>query len=539
MKYKELILLLVALTKGGKTTIARTLCKKECRGVMSKLCNCRTEISVDWTYILDADSISLIDVLLNYKGIFGTDIKENIDCQKFNEILNGKDGEYLKNIFKLEEQFKCSSNELEEYVKDKIKKYINDCNIDNLSELIKNRKSNRFIRRIKVIIPPEESFSEYLKKNDISLVMRDTRGMLDMDVEEVKEIPLRTMQELGIDGIDAVLLMGTSAPFADTLSWYKTAYKSAFESVPVFIMARQDAVSVLFDCRYGIDENNINVTNIKEFLKAAKRGTEKGFKEFLDSFYPCYQLLEMFEIGRFIKNKFEYTYKVYDNEDLRYVYPNSSSLQQCTSLEPNYDALDYKLYEIIVHENIKDMISKMIEHNEFKKAVLEDGQINSDFINEVTNDMHVYMCPNYQNYTRYEVCENILNGEILGPRNGIVTMTDGKVKYLGAVTSAVSAREWLKSKAYSYKYKGSIRNSNGTELIKNMSKEFQANLIRMFILKNIEDNTDCYACFRNNYFIDRYKVREAILAVRNNTQHIDALTETTKEILKLIFKKRQ
>lgn len=32
MKYKELILLLVALTKGGQTTIARTLCKKECRG---------------------------------------------------------------------------------------------------------------------------------------------------------------------------------------------------------------------------------------------------------------------------------------------------------------------------------------------------------------------------------------------------------------------------------------------------------------------------------------------------------------------------
>lgn len=120
MKYKELILLLVALTKGGQTTIARTLCKKSAEG-MSKLCNCRTEISVDQTYILDIDSIAVVDVLLNYKGVFGTDIKENINCQKFNEILNGKDGEYLKNIFKLEEQFEGGSNELEEYVKDKIK----------------------------------------------------------------------------------------------------------------------------------------------------------------------------------------------------------------------------------------------------------------------------------------------------------------------------------------------------------------------------------------------------------------------------------
>ena len=119
---------------------------------MSKLCNCRTEISVDQTYILDIDSIAVVDVLLNYKGVFGTDIKENINCQKFNEILNGKDGEYLKNIFKLEEQFEGGSNELEEYVKDKIKKYINDCNIDNLSELIKNRKSNRFIRTAQYMI---------------------------------------------------------------------------------------------------------------------------------------------------------------------------------------------------------------------------------------------------------------------------------------------------------------------------------------------------------------------------------------------------
>lgn len=94
----------------------------------------------------------MVDVLLNYKGVFGTDIKENINCQKFNEILNGKDGEYLKNIFKLEEQFEGGSNELEEYVKDKIKKYINDCNIDNLSELIKNRKSNRFIRTAEYMI---------------------------------------------------------------------------------------------------------------------------------------------------------------------------------------------------------------------------------------------------------------------------------------------------------------------------------------------------------------------------------------------------
>ena len=371
-----------------------------------------------------------------------------------------------------------------------------------------------------------------------------------MNDNEAEQIKYWTMQELGIDGIDAVLLLGTSAQFADTLDWYKNAYKDAFESVPIFIMARDDGILSLFDLKYEMDENNINTANVKEFLEAAKKGQEKGFKDFYKSFLPSYELLKMFEMGQFIGQftgnevvyKFEYKYKVYNNEDLCYLYPNSITLQQSKNLQINYNAPDYKLYEIMVHENLKDMISKIMEHNRFKKVVFENGQVNLDFINEALNEankMYVRMCPNYRNYDRNEVSQDILSGKaILGPRGGIVTMEYG-IKYLGAITSAVSARAWLFGQAHNYKYKGSIKNPDGTDFIKDMPKECQQNLIRMFIFKTIQDNTDCLACFQGYYFIDRDTVYEAIQIVRSKGQVEDALTETTKEILKLIFQKKE
>ena len=102
MKRKELVLLMTGLTKGGKTTIAMALCHPECRSKMVKLSNCRTEVTVDWTYNTDAKDISLKEILLNYQGVFGTEFKERISCEKFSEVLDSEDGKYLRDTFGLE-----------------------------------------------------------------------------------------------------------------------------------------------------------------------------------------------------------------------------------------------------------------------------------------------------------------------------------------------------------------------------------------------------------------------------------------------------
>ena len=532
MKRKELVLLMAALTKGGKTTIAMALCNPKYRAKMASLSNCRTEVTVDWTYDTGANDIALKEILLNYQGVFGTDFKERISCEKFSEVLDSEEGKYLQDIFGLEKQENLSGSELEQYVLNAIMSYVNSCDEEGLAKLIKNRLSNRFLRRIKVVVPPVEEFAQFFDEKTVSLVLRDTRGLLDIDPEEATKVQSRTMQDLGIDGIDAVLLLGTAAPFADTIKWYKNAYKSAFESVPVFIMTRPDSVSTLYDFMYGIDEENVTVENVRDFLQSAKKGNGKGFKEFPNTYLQCYRLLEMFDIGKINGVDFNYKYKVYNNEDLRYIYPNSTTLVQNDG-KPDYESADYHLYELIVFENLKDMVNKMVEHNSFVEAIY--NQIKADFANLIQSNVSVPMYPEYRKYDRNDVCNNILSGNILGPRDGIVTTEHGDVKYLGAVTSGVSSRIWLRNKIYSYTYVGSLKNPDGSDIAPNMPKECRDNLVKMALFNIVEKNTDYEAYFQGYYFINRYSVRNAISNIRKNNMQGDALNNVSKEIASIVF----
>ena len=241
----------------------------------------------------------------------------------------------------------------------------------------------------------------------------------------------------------------------------------------------------------------------------------------------------MFEIGKFVGTDFEYNYRVYNNEDLRYVYPDSTTLA-LNGGNPDYDMADYKLYELIVFENLKDMVNKMIEHNSFTEAISK--QIKSDFANVIQNKgNNVSMYPDYRKYDRNDVCSNIMSGSILGPRDGIVTTEHGDVKYLGAVTSGVSSRIWLRNMVYSYTYGGLLKNPDGTDVIINMPKECQDNLVRMALFNIIEKNTDYQAYFQGYYFINRDLVKRAISIVRDKQMAGDALDNVSKEIAGIVF----
>ena len=533
----EIVLLMMALSKGGKTTLATALCNPIFRGLMLNLNNCRTQLTVDWTYSASAVGITLIEVLLNFKAVFGTDQKERFTRYKLCEILDSEDGQYLTDVFGIEkpDDTLTTPEELENYVLEHIKQYIDNCDDQGLSKLIKNRKSNRFLRRIKVTVPPVERFKKYFEEKNISLVLRDTRGLMDIDPEEATSLNFKTMQELGLDNIDAVLMLGTSAPFTDTVGWYKNAYKGALESVPIFIMTRPDTISMLYDIRYGIDEKGVTEENVNGFLKAVREGTEKGIRDLPNSYLQCYRLLEQFEIGTLDGSDFTYNYKVYNNKELCYVYPNSNTLLYADTNKPDYNCPDYKLYEMIVFANLNDMINRIIENNGFVKAI--DSQIKNDFVGYLANENNISICPSYNKYGRSDVCNSIKNGPILGPRDGIVTTDHGDVIYLGTVTSAVSSRVWIRDMIDRYTYSGTVTNADGTPLVKHMPEECQINLIRMALKKIVEDNTDHGAYFRYFYFIDRYIVRDAILKYRKtNNMAVDALDNVVQNDSDYIFR---
>lgn len=528
---KELIVLMIALTKGGKTTLAKAICHAACRNKMDFLSNCRTEVTVDWTYDSDTTDITLKDILLNYQSVFGTDCKERISCEKFSEILDSKEGKYLRDTFGFEQQANLSSEELEKYVLDKISNYIKSCDDKKLKDIIKNRLSNRFLRRIKISLPPADEFTNFFNEKNITFVLRDTRGFFDFDADEASKISYRTIQELGLDGINAVLLLGVTEPPADNVAWYKNAYKSAFESVPVFIMTRLDSVFNLYEMKYGEGYENINAENVRDFLQIAKKGNEIGFKKFPNSHIQSYKLLEMFDIGKIVGGEFQYNYKVYNNEDLQYVYPIFTTLDD---ENPDYSSEDYHLYELIVFENLKDMINKVVEHDSFIEIIY--NQIKTDFVDTIKTDNIVDMYPDYNKYNREAVCSSILNGDILGPRDGIVTIQHGRINYLGTITGGVSSRIWIRNHIYSYTYSEILKNPDGSAMDLNMPKEYRDNLVRMTLFNIVEKNTDYQAYFRGYYFMNRFLIRRAILNLRDNKIPGDALTNVSKEIADILFK---
>ena len=535
MKKREIIVLMVALTKGGKTTQAIALTDSKKRKKLYSLVNFRTQVTTDWVYDPDVTDIELTDVQVNNKGVFGVDNEERFTCDKYNEILDSDGGNYLKEVFKLEKQEELSAEGLKDYVESKIRNYVNNCGDDGLAKLIKDRRSSRFIRRIRVTLPPIEWLRKYLKELDVIMVLRDTRGLLDIDPEEAKSVQTRSMNELGLDGIDAVLLLGTSAQFADITLWYKKAYKEAFESVPIFIMTRPDSVPMLYDFKYGVDDENVNEANVRDFLEAAKKAVEKGFRDLPNSYKQCYRLLEMFEVGSFRGEAFEFNYIVYNNEDMRYIssYAKTLDLDSKDNCEPDYDSVEYRLFELILFENIRDMLKKIVEHIRFTEAIME--QIKDDFVAHTQMGESVDMYPDYRNYSRDQVCDNIMNGDILGPRNGIVTVDHGKVLYLGAATSGVTSRVWLRSLVSSYKFSGKLFNSDGTEMIVDMPEKNRNNLVRMALFNLIEKNTDYQAYFQGYYFMNRYKVERAINDIRSSNQQGDALDSASKEIAKIVL----
>lgn len=362
MKKKEFVLLLESLTIGGKTTAAVALCASQYRANMSALVNKGSTFTVDWAYDADVKDIALQDILLNYQSVFGTERSERINAEQFAKILDSEAGKYLKNIFGLEKQDDLYGRGLEQYVLDAVAKYVQHCDKTKLAELFKSKICSQFISRIKVAIPPVTGLCKFLDKRNTTLVLRDMHGNFDKDPADVDAIRTSTDQELGIDCIDAILLLSTTEPFANTVELYKNVYKHTFESVPVFIMNRLSTVSSLYDYVYGLDAENVTVEHVQSFLQAVKDGDKKGFREIPATFVQSYKLLELLDVGYVDGLGFNYNHKDYESTDLRYVYPYVNSLS-LSHTEPDYTAADYHLYELIVLENIEGMIDKVFTFN--------------------------------------------------------------------------------------------------------------------------------------------------------------------------------
>ncbi|MDY4079125.1 MAG: hypothetical protein SOY42_10150 [Clostridium sp.] len=550
MKKKNIVMLLMGITKSGKTTIVGALSNTPNEvAELSSHSEARTQITTDWKFVPGAIKIQLSRIDFNLKAFF---CKNGVETVKdYNEQLKNN-YEYLHDVLGFEYK-ECLDEEIIEYVESMGKNIVELCKTDKnlLKNIVLKRKSAKFIRRIEVIVPPNNDFANFLNEKKLeSFIARDTKGILDLKKEEdFKELGNLSCQDLGLDGIDAAMLLCQSTAFANACKeWYRNIYSTALDAVPVFISARYDGMIERWeDYKDDNEDEDINkfcssiINNKKLFNRLVRTHLRNAFELLED--YGVMQYEEESQVDEI--NKWKFVYDYYEINKIAYFTPVVADLSSPGSmtLEELMEIPDseYSFYRNVIFHNFKDAIEKICEYNKLLEVIAGadiNGEIFDIFIESI-NEFDMY--PKYRNYSRETVNQKIGDKTlpILGLRRGITTVSHGNIKYLAAVTSAVTTVMWIRKLAELVVLNSKIKDRNGEVIAPELELEKQERLVKKYIMNKCYRNIDVVAYFRDYALFDRDKIEEAIKQVQINGKDettLDNLTAVAKVIAEKLFK---
>ena len=432
------------------------------------------------------------------------------------------------------------------------KNIVDLCKIDKnlLKNIVLQRKSAKFIRRIEVIVPPNNEFANFLNEKKLeSFIARDTKGILDLTEEDFKELGNLSCQDLGLDNIDAAMLLCQSTAFANACKeWYRNIYSTALDAVPVFISARYDGMIERWeDYKDDKEYEDINkfcssiINNKKLFNRLVRTHLRNAFELLED--YGVMQYEEESQVDEI--NKWKFVDDYYEINKIAYFTPVVADLSSPGSmtLEKLMEIPDseYSFYRNVIFHNFKDAIEKICEYNKLLEVIAGadiNGEIFDIFIESI-NGFDMY--PKYRNYSRETVNQKIGDKTlpILGLRRGITTVSHGNIKYLAAVTSAVTTVMWIRKLAELVVLNSKIKDRNGEVIAPELELEKQERLVKKYIMNKCYRNIDVVAYFRDYALFDRDKIEEAIKQVQINGKDeatLDNLTAVVRVIAEKLFK---
>lgn len=549
MKKKNIVMLLMGITKSGKTTIVGALSNTPNEvAELSSHSEARTQITTDWKFVPRAIKIQLSRIDFNLKAFF---CKNGVETVKdYNEQLRNN-YEYLHDVLGFEYK-ECLDEEIIDYVESMGKNIVDLCKIDKnlLKNIVLQRKSAKFIRRIEVIVPPNNEFANFLNEKKLeSFIARDTKGILDLTEEDFKELGNLSCQDLGLDNIDAAMLLCQSTAFANACKeWYRNIYSTALDAVPVFISARYDGMIERWeDYKDDKEYEDINkfcssiINNKKLFNRLVRTHLRNAFELLED--YGVMQYEEESQVDEI--NKWKFVDDYYEINKIAYFTPVVADLSSPGSmtLEKLMEIPDseYSFYRNVIFHNFKDAIEKICEYNKLLEVIAGadiNGEIFDIFIESI-NGFNMY--PKYRNYSRETVNQKIGDKTlpILGLRRGITTVSHGNIKYLAAVTSAVTTVMWIRKLAELVVLNSKIKDRNGEVIAPELELEKQERLVKKYIMNKCYRNIDVVAYFRDYALFDRDKIEEAIKQVQINGKDeatLDNLTAVVRVIAEKLFK---
>lgn len=501
------------ITKSGKTAIIAALLKEpELYVELCKGFNNRTKVIVETHFVEGMTGIIIEAVFWNEGALKKPAAPPEERIKRYNELLKGKVGGVLKEVGFKELDETAEPAALNAHV-DEVIKSLNGqpTNPELIKKLINTEGIDKYIKRIVLQVAPNDKLADRLK--DIDLYIRDTRGLMDIVVEgdTIKNLP--SLTDLGVDSLDAVIFVATDNIPECTSKLYRNFLKGVLEAVPVFMIARDK--SMITSLNHPL-YSPITYESVGKYTAHLQSGAFSNYH--CDAFFgDAYNLME--DVGVVRTNDsgdWEFCEGFIDRKEVEYLVPYVYKLgSQKFTVQDVVEDADFKTYRIVctkifskIIDDIEDLYDKMSSVRipvafEFLKTYIE--MLSKD-------SLTFEMKPELKYYNFYDLINDITNPDckLLGERNGITTMNNGKLRYPAAavmsVTSCMDIRKIIDNTPIPQEMRDILPGATDEALTKLLSKT---------LLNSRYHFIDPDACVQQYFITNRYVVCDSIYNERS------------------------
>lgn len=537
---KEITIALLGPSRVGKTAFINSLgC--EARSLMKLYVDygARTKITVNYKFVSNIVKNNIDkEITWNYAKIAcGGDFKniEGYNKQVLSNKIYSKIG--LKCIDAAEENMYAN-------LVNQLNDISNNIKIDDVIELVNTEGIDKYICGITIITHANAELDLKLREYKATLVVRDTRGLLDMIVDDVdnntKSVQIKPLVEWGLDGVNAVLFFGSES-FPDSVAkLYKEMLSTVMNAVPTYYVRK---ISNTIE----MEKNNFVVKRAKEITDTMRKASD----DYDELFFDTFKFLEILGVVKQNGDNFEpVTFKNCDMREVQYVIPNCRYLfnikkgGEIKELDSSYysystftnyimiDVIDKLMNHYIQIFNVlkEDIIGNRLLANkdEFKKMVIEDFE-------KYDTGKTKYARPQ----VKYEDKESLSmkmvdkHAPILGKYDGITSLNGNKLRFVATAVAGVTMeralRKWIRKNRDNFKTLNlnTIDSNESEEMAKIVEKALLYILQKRFVDQNAV--IQGYCC------INRYDIAENIQIIRNNSIESDKAMGSYVELMFVSF----
>lgn len=306
-------------------------------------------------------------------------------------------------------------------------------------KIINTLHANKLIKHIQIKAPASPSIAHVMANYGFEeVVFRDTKGFLDDKIDELDKQQGFTLQDAGLDGIHACIWMSGRNSAVSNLAReiYGGFIKSIFEAVPAFIVEQNGRLASKLDMLEEsasansllyhtlVNDPKINCVSFKEIHKLLN---SLGIED--DNGTPVNQLIR--------DNKQHFLLPEVDFKTELHIY------QYClvavfTELMKSISELRQRINEI------SDFFYKEKNTQEISKAIFkifEETYAPTTLCHLIQYTQGSFARPIVNGYNFTSLSEQLVFGDLLGPRGGITTK-DNTGKYLYAASGIFAATMW-------------------------------------------------------------------------------------------------